>query len=616
MSNSLTWLHLSDWHQRGPDFERKAVRDALLADLRQRGELDVRLEQIDFIVFSGDLAFSGHPAEYQAAAREFLEPVLQVANVTRDRLFMVPGNHDLSRTALRFFSHWLDIFPGLKEINAALIDSSQRQTLLRPMDAYADFVRTFYGARAVAEPSYGFLSTFEVRGISISAIGMNTAWLSGQRIENGEVNDFGALALGEPQFYDLMQDRAFQEADLRLGILHHPFSWLNARFDHSRIEQTLTRGFHFLLRGHEHEARIAVPNGTDGHCAIISAGAAYERRDGKTNGYNLAHIDFDKSQGTVFLRRYDINRGFLKDTNTTGDRTPGYHRFKLPRRLIRFSSRIPKRERAAKYPAVERVFNHRSPDVVDAIDIYTARIPSREQVSAPDLIRYLRDDEERRRAGLRSRDFMFVAKQRDGVCGFALLHSSPEHKIAFVAYLAAIQGVKGEDWTISAALVEEVAKLFAPGGELADHSGILLEVEDPRAATSPGQEREQLARIRLFCTLATRLNFSLRALDFPYKQPLLHIPRESDRGREIPLLLMVTQPHRILLGRYLDRQRVRELLAFVYQWLYPEEFSEIEEENHDYRLYVNKLHSELIEMIPDNVPTVDFREIQSWCGEK
>jgi hypothetical protein len=29
----LTWLHLSDWHQKGMDFDRKVVRDALIDDI-------------------------------------------------------------------------------------------------------------------------------------------------------------------------------------------------------------------------------------------------------------------------------------------------------------------------------------------------------------------------------------------------------------------------------------------------------------------------------------------------------------------------------------------------------------------------------------------------------
>ena len=42
----LTWLHLSDWHQRGPDFDRGVVRDALIDDIRDRAQIDSRLEQI------------------------------------------------------------------------------------------------------------------------------------------------------------------------------------------------------------------------------------------------------------------------------------------------------------------------------------------------------------------------------------------------------------------------------------------------------------------------------------------------------------------------------------------------------------------------------------------
>ena len=62
----LTWLHLSDWHQKGPDFDRQVVRDALIRDIRQRADIDGSLAKVDFIVFSGDLAFSGKPEEYKA----------------------------------------------------------------------------------------------------------------------------------------------------------------------------------------------------------------------------------------------------------------------------------------------------------------------------------------------------------------------------------------------------------------------------------------------------------------------------------------------------------------------------------------------------------------------
>ena len=250
------------------------------------------------------------------------------------------------------------------------------------------------------------------------------------------------------------------------------------------------------------------------------------------------------------------------------------------------------------------------------MELYAARIPGREQVNGPDFIRWLREDEERRKAGCRSRDFMFVAKQRDEVCGFALLHSNPARRLAFVAYLVAAPGLKGEDNTISAALLEAVARLFEPGGELADHSGILLDVEDPRTATSPEQAREQLARLRLFWMLAERESFLLRALDFPYRQPLLHLPQPGDRGRELPLLLMFAQPHGRPMERFFSRDRVLELLDFMYKFLFPEGFSPLEEENVEYRRYVDEVHAAVSELVPERVPAVEFGELQGWRGHR
>lgn len=45
----LTWLHLSDWHQAGEDFDRNVVRDALVKDIEERARIHKDLEKIDFI---------------------------------------------------------------------------------------------------------------------------------------------------------------------------------------------------------------------------------------------------------------------------------------------------------------------------------------------------------------------------------------------------------------------------------------------------------------------------------------------------------------------------------------------------------------------------------------
>ncbi len=98
---TVNWLHLSDWHQGGGDFDRKVVAQALEDDIKRRAEFDPVLEHIDFVFFTGDLAFSGKKTEYEAARDLLLELVRQALNLDKDRLFLIPGNHDLDRSMFR-----------------------------------------------------------------------------------------------------------------------------------------------------------------------------------------------------------------------------------------------------------------------------------------------------------------------------------------------------------------------------------------------------------------------------------------------------------------------------------------------------------------------------------
>jgi hypothetical protein len=331
MSNeNVAWLHLSDWHQRGPDFDRSVVRDALIDDLRHRTQLSQALDHIDFIIFSGDLSFSGAKDEFDAAAREFLMPVMETTQVPKDRVFFVPGNHDLDRNALKLLPPLLQTLSDRATVNLWLTTAAHRQQLMQPMHEYAEFIHRFLGTDAPPEPAYGFKKLLNVRGTKVAIVGMNSAWMCGQKVEDGEVRDYGYLVLGEPQFYEPIHDRDVETADLKIAVLHHPCSWLGEIVQRSYVEASLRTAFHFMLRGHEHETHMEVPSGTSGNCAIISAGAAYDRRE-YPNGYNFVHLDLINNNGAIYLRRYDIGRGFHKDTAVTGDISPGLYKFPIPK---------------------------------------------------------------------------------------------------------------------------------------------------------------------------------------------------------------------------------------------------------------------------------------------
>src|SRR5258708_10116122 len=86
-----TWLHISDFHIRAGDpYDRDVVLRALVKSVEDRAE------KPDLIFATGDIAHSGKPAEYEIAT-QFFDKHIAAAKLDRDRLFVIPGNHDVDR---------------------------------------------------------------------------------------------------------------------------------------------------------------------------------------------------------------------------------------------------------------------------------------------------------------------------------------------------------------------------------------------------------------------------------------------------------------------------------------------------------------------------------------
>jgi 3',5'-cyclic AMP phosphodiesterase CpdA len=87
----ISWLHISDFHMRASDsWSQDVVLKAMCEDIvRQRKEGT----SADFILATGDLAFSGKVEEYELAAG-FFDAVSAASGVAENRIFCIPGNHD------------------------------------------------------------------------------------------------------------------------------------------------------------------------------------------------------------------------------------------------------------------------------------------------------------------------------------------------------------------------------------------------------------------------------------------------------------------------------------------------------------------------------------------
>ena len=346
MNALFRWIHISDVHAGHGDatygLDQRLVLDELKRDVLRQIKAQPA-PSIDAILVTGDIASTGggsRPDEYEVAA-SWLAQVGKAAGVSPDRIFIVPGNHDVDRSAdgnadvKRLVTELRD---GTKNLDAALADTKDRALLARRMDKYLTFARAF--APAGADDRLLWVHRFVARsGLPVRLVGLNTALLAA-----GD-DDRGKLRLGLTQIERTLQ--GVQEDELVLALAHHPLrgGWLA---DEADIEPYLKRHVHALLTGHVHEADAEESRGGAGGSFLrIVAGSAYGDRMHPGipagHGYSFgAVMRGDHGQGSIRLmpRKWSAkNASFRPDMdNVPDDRTFSEHL--LPASLpLRIASR-------------------------------------------------------------------------------------------------------------------------------------------------------------------------------------------------------------------------------------------------------------------------------------
>jgi predicted phosphodiesterase len=232
-----------------------------------------------------------------------------------DKLFFVPGNHDFDRNKIELLpSKILDPFQSENDVNEWLTNEDKRNELLKPFKAYKEFVSQYNNQN---QPEYASVQVLEINNEKVGLLGINSALMTARNKDcNGRIADQGFLVVGEPQIYTSLQ--SIKDCEIKIAVLHHPFDWLT-EFDRRRIKRPLGESCHFILCGHEHQSRVERVTGTDGDYVFIPAGASYDRPD-YPNSYNFVHLNFEKGEGIVYLRKWSRDRTrWIKNEDACGD---------------------------------------------------------------------------------------------------------------------------------------------------------------------------------------------------------------------------------------------------------------------------------------------------------
>jgi predicted MPP superfamily phosphohydrolase len=277
-------LHISDLHERALRENESWRKRRVLGDTWLR-HLDELTEEapIQVLIFTGDAADWGKQEEFQRVT-EFLHATLDRLALGRDRLFVIPGNHDVDRSVEA--DCWLAFRKALANCNDLLsvarwmsggrvppgFEGNWRERISQRLHAYREWAGAITGRPELAGTgsSFGYRATLEVPDIAypIHILGLNTAWIC------GDDNDAGKLWILDEQLMRLATDDTGQPLPgFRLLLMHHPFEQMA---DGAQCRRLLKGHVDLVLRGHLHDEELEVWTDPDRSVRHLAAGCLYE----------------------------------------------------------------------------------------------------------------------------------------------------------------------------------------------------------------------------------------------------------------------------------------------------------------------------------------------------
>jgi hypothetical protein len=286
-------LHLSDIHV-------QSVNDPILARHKLIANvLNPHLPSASavFIVASGDIAQSGQEEEYTGALRFFERlrtDILSEKNLPVE-FVIAPGNHDCDFSGEQTVRNLV-----LKEI------PSQFREMPDPLiKASTDVQKNFFEFRKKlisSEPLFyedalWSIQEFKVEGKVLWFDCVNTAWMSSKTEKQGAL------------IFPLATYKEFKgiDADLRIGIMHHPLNWLS-QICYGEVRGLIHALEDVIFTGHEHIGNAGVrEEAASGECAYVE-GCALQTKDQSKSEFNLVVLELLEQKISVEKFLWHNNR--------------------------------------------------------------------------------------------------------------------------------------------------------------------------------------------------------------------------------------------------------------------------------------------------------------------
>lgn len=251
---------------------------------------------IEAIVVSGDVAYAGKPLEYEEAYK-WLASLAEACGCKLERVFVVPGNHDVDREVARSNQKVRDVHREIKRAkdkkrHEKLLEQFQNleagRALLLPIEAYNAFAAKFQCEVFPPERLFWKQEIPIDHGVHLRFYGLTSTLLSGF----GGKNDKRTSLYLSPLQTALDPVEGF----INVVVCHHPPDWF---MDTDDIEDAICGRSPIHFFGHKHRQRILMER----NYARFSAGAVNPDHSEPRwePGYNIVKIETVKRDGLLHL---------------------------------------------------------------------------------------------------------------------------------------------------------------------------------------------------------------------------------------------------------------------------------------------------------------------------
>ncbi|TKH08045.1 metallophosphoesterase, partial [Peribacillus simplex] len=293
------------------------MRDNLIDYL---GELKDEIN-FSFLLLTGDIAHQGD--HYNEEVKKFLNDVLEIIDISKKDVHIIPGNHDITRDKMR--SLIIEGILGSKNASDELdnVDPKTYLGLLEGQSNFFEFYKGFLGTDYPQDELH-FLKSSEQYNI----FSMNTCLISHKKGEEGH------LLIGRKKFYEAIKDMKKLDCENKINIAigHHTLNCIEtsernsilANFDDSKID--------IYLSGHVHDPSYNVTINSSASPFFELTSGAVVSDDYAIPGFVVVDVDLDNGEAEACYHIWNTTNDYWTVNNQVNRRTKnGKLDFKIER---------------------------------------------------------------------------------------------------------------------------------------------------------------------------------------------------------------------------------------------------------------------------------------------